>query len=223
MNNIIFYPKLVRKEPQHYHNKNGVFYANYLENYNNVAEDCLHRCVYCDATEMECGGDNFSLDHFRPKQVFVNLFNGILITHPHNLYLSCQKCNVLKSNDWKGSIDEIDGPSYINKQGYIDRFKDNTSDFMKVTESGEIISVNDEGPADYMIKKMLLNRSNRIYLRKKRIIDSKINELNKIITDKMENLILYFNTEEVDNRKIKNDISLLIQIKKDFDTLLEQR
>ncbi|KLG00061.1 hypothetical protein ABF55_09295 [Enterobacter asburiae] len=94
---------------------------------------------------------------------------------------------------------------------------------MKVIESGEIISVNDEGPADYMIKKMLLNRSNRIYLRKKRIIDSKINELNKIITDKMENLILYFNTEQVDNSKIKKDITLLIEIKKDFDMLLEQR
>lgn len=220
--NKIFYPQLKRKKLEDYYNKNGVFYANYLENYSKIAEDCLHRCVYCDATEHECGGDNFSLDHFRPKQVFVNLFNGILITHPHNLYLSCQKCNVLKSNDWKGPTLTIDGPSYVNNQGYIDRFKDSASDFMKVLQNGEIVSINKNGPADYMIKKMLLNRSNRVYLRRKRIIDIKIIELNKIITEKMEDLILYFNVAEVDCDKLKEEIQSLIEIKRDFDSLIMQ-
>lgn len=222
MNEIIFYPPLTRKNIEHYYHRGGGFYSNYLENYSKIAEDCLHRCVYCDATEKECGGDNFSLDHFRPKQVFINLFNGILITHPHNLYLSCQKCNVLKSNDWKGSTVIIDGPSYINKEGYIDRFKDNIADFMDVRQSGEIISVNNDGPADYMIKKMLLNRTNRVYLRRKRIIDLKIKELNNIITGRMEDLILHFNTESVDCKKLKKEIESLIQIKKEFDSLITE-
>ncbi|MGR4050481.1 hypothetical protein [Kosakonia cowanii] len=222
MDKLIFYPQLKRKNLEYYHNRNGVFYSNYLENYPKIADDCLHRCVYCDATEKECGGDNFSLDHFRPKQVFINLFNGILITHPHNLYLSCQKCNVLKSNDWKGSTDILDGPSFINKQGYIDRFKDNFSDFMDVLPSGEIISINNDGPADYMIKKMLLNRSNRVFLRRKRIVDVKIQELNNIITGKMEDLILYFNTADVDCIKLKNEIEKLIRIKRDFDSLITE-
>lgn len=220
MNEIIFYPPLIRKNIEHYYNRNGVFYSNYLENYSKIADDCLHRCVYCDATEKECGGDNFSLDHFRPKQVFINLFNGILITHPHNLYLSCQKCNVLKSNDWKGSTVILDGPSYVNKEGYLDRFKDNVSDFMSVLRNGEIISINKDGPADYMIRKMLLNRTNRVYLRRKRDIDIKIQKLNNSITEKMEDLILYFNTESVDCKKLKKEISLLIKIKKEFDSLI---
>lgn len=222
MNNDIFYPQLTRKEEQYYYNRNGTFYANYLENYEKIAEDCHHRCVYCDATEKECGGDPFSLDHFRPKQIFVHLFNGILITHPHNLYLSCQKCNVLKSNDWKGPTDLIDGPSYINNQGYIDRFKDSTNDFIKVTDTGEVISVNKNGPGDYMIKKILLNRTNRIYLRKKRIIDKQIQELNKTITNRIEDLILYFNMEDIDHKKLKDDITLLINIKRDFDKLIAE-
>jgi len=222
MNDTIFYPPLIRKNIEHYYNRNGVFYSNYLENYSKIAEDCLHRCVYCDATEKECGGDNFSLDHFRPKQVFINLFNGILITHPHNLYLSCQKCNVLKSNDWKGPTVILDGPSYINKEGYIDRFKDNISDFINVLQNGEIISINNDGPADYMIKKMLLNRTNRVYLRRKRIIDIKIQELNNIITGRMEDLILYFNTEDIDCNKLKKQIEILIKIKKEFDSLITE-
>ncbi|HBY1567101.1 TPA: hypothetical protein MIQ49_09640 [Klebsiella pneumoniae] len=73
-----------------------------------------------------------------------------------------------------------------------------------------------------MIKKMLLNRTNRIYLRKKRIIDKQIQELNKTITNRIEDLILYFNMEDIDHKKLKDDITLLINIKRDFDKLIAE-
>lgn len=173
MNNYDFFPKLSRHELDEYHNKNGVFYADYSKNYKLVSIDCLHRCVYCDVTEKECGGEPFSLDHFRPSKVFANKFNGELLVHPYNLYLSCQKCNVLKSSDWQGDVNSKNGSSFIANRGYLDRFSSNFDSYMSVNDVGEIISLLKTGPVNYMIKRLELNRPNRKYIRYKRIINKK--------------------------------------------------
>ena len=83
MNDFIFYPKLKRRKVEEYYNRLDQFYSDYKKNYEKIAEDCLYRCVYCDVKEIECGGDRFSLDHFRPKQVFADKFNGVLIQGFH--------------------------------------------------------------------------------------------------------------------------------------------
>lgn len=181
MKNNLFFPYLTRQELSQYHNRNGTFYADYTSNYERIAQDCLKRCVYCDATERECGGDNFSLDHFRPRKVFAEKFNGVLVTHPYNLYLACQKCNILKSSEWYGCIDTSDGFSYLNNRGFIDRFKHKSEDYFLVNNNGEIVCSNPLGPTNYMIKKLYLNRPNRIFLRKKRIIKSRINKIKETI------------------------------------------
>jgi hypothetical protein len=172
----MYFPQLIRKPLNKYYNRNDKFYADYKSNYEWIHADCLGRCVYCDATEKECGGDKFSLDHFRPRDIFEALFNGVLMTHPYNLYLSCQKCNVLKSSDWKGCLQQMNGPTYASKEGYIDRFDHNSDEYLKVNDKGEIESIKADGPVDYMIKKMMLNRPNRTYLRKKRSISSRVSE-----------------------------------------------
>ncbi|WP_224394467.1 hypothetical protein, partial [Klebsiella michiganensis] len=107
MINSFYYPSLVRQDIAIYYKVEGEFYATYNceKNYINISKDCQFRCVYCDAHVDECGGEHFSLDHFRPMDVFLDKFNGVLKVHPFNLHLSCQKCNVLKTNDWRGCQD----------------------------------------------------------------------------------------------------------------------
>ncbi|MBG9997282.1 hypothetical protein I6F50_19820 [Pseudoalteromonas sp. NZS127_1] len=175
--NTLFFPKLSRHPKYMYHSNNGDFYAasNYQSNYDIIAENCKHRCVYCDATEKECGGERFSLDHFRPKDIFVNKFNGILLRHPYNLHLSCQKCNVLKSKDWQGCQITIDGYSYALGKGYVDRFQKDILKYMYVQENGRIAITESnigyaQNPAKYMIERLHLNRPNRVYLRQQRVI-----------------------------------------------------
>lgn len=174
MQNSLHYPVIKRQKESAYHSNRGEFYAdsNYQDNYEMVAKDCQYRCVYCDATEKECGGERFSLDHFRPRAVFKAKFNGILIRHPYNLHLSCQKCNVLKSDDWQGCTLKIDGATHVNGKGYVDRFKEDIFQYIEVDKRGRLmpkqISSVCEGPGRYMINRLHLNRPNRVYLRQVR-------------------------------------------------------
>lgn len=180
MPNKIYYPDLFRKKESDYYCQTGGFYAasNYQNNYPKIAEDCKHRCVYCDATIRECGGEPFSLDHFRPQNIFANKFNGILINSPFNLHLSCQKCNVLKSNDWKGCTKTINGPTFINGKGYIDRFNNNILEFITLNNDGRLFPTTyKQGPGKYMINRLHLNRPNRVYLRKKRAVNKLIKDI----------------------------------------------
>lgn len=185
----LHYPTLSRQPENSYRLRTGEFYAasNYQSNYDKVAEDCKHRCVYCDATEKECGGERFSLDHFRPRSLFANKFNGILVYHPFNLHLACQKCNVLKSKDWQGCLVELDGPTYTNGKGYIDRFKSDLSNFLEVDNDGrvraKVPTTNDSGPGEYMIRRLHLNRPSRTYIRKKRCINMLVKAIEKLLFD----------------------------------------
>lgn len=177
-----------------YYSRNGDFYAatNYQNNYAKVAEDCKHRCVYCDATEKECGGEKFSLDHFRPKDVFIGKFNGILVRHPYNLHLSCQKCNVLKSKDWQGCETSINGYTHAFGNGYIDRFREDIFKYIYVQDNGRVTITKSvvgytHNPASYMIERLHLNRPNRVYLRQKRIV--------KKLSKKVDNLLAELTAE----------------------------
>lgn len=216
----MFFPNLKRQEIKKYYSQRNDFYANYQHNYTQVAKDCLHRCVYCDATEAECGGDKFSLDHFRPKQVFIDKFNGILIKHPHNLYLSCQKCNVLKSNDWKGCTDYIDGPTYSLNQGYIDRFKDDFHNFMTIDEGGIIIPKVTSGPAEYMIKRLLLNRPNRVYLRKRRLVNLQGSLLKHELNNNMDKVMADYHSGKRTPEESLDRIGKLQSLRRRFDSII---
>ncbi len=162
----MYFPDLTRRDEVDYHNNREVFYADYKKNHKKVAEDCKHRCVYCDITSEEYGGDDMQLDHFRPQEHFDNLK-----AHPHNLYLSCPKCNVLKTSDWPCQKNKDDAPSFVGGIGYLDRFERKAKEFLEVDVNGNII--HRAGPVNYMIKKMLLNRPSRVNVRRKRAIEDK--------------------------------------------------
>jgi hypothetical protein len=206
----MFFPELIRRNENDYHNNRKQFYADYGENYSKVAEDCKHRCVYCDIKVEEFGGDEMQLDHFRPQKYFAHLE-----THPHNLHLSCPKCNVLKTSDWPCCKMNDDAPSFIGKIGYLDRFTHKAEDFLRVEEDGVIIPI--AGPINYMIEKMKLNRPSRVNIRHKRKIGSKKTKLlegidnliNKVLQDFSQGKI----TGEIMAHKMKDIQSLIVMCK----------
>ena len=218
MINNFYYPVLVRQDIAAYYKEEGEFYATYNcdKNYENISKDCQFRCVYCDARIDECGGERFSLDHFRPMDVFSNKFGGVLKIHPFNLHLSCQKCNVLKTNDWKGCINTIDGVTFKTGLGYVDRFKENISKYISVNDDGVVISIDSNGPGDYMVRKLLLNRTNRVYIRKRRIVKEKAARVFKLLLDKQ---VAIMNLENIGTNEHKEEVRKLINLFERFKCL----
>ncbi len=69
----LFFPLLKRRK-QYKTKRDGNYYANYNEYRQEIREDCLGRCVYCDRHENEIGGsESMKLDHFRPEKHFTHL------------------------------------------------------------------------------------------------------------------------------------------------------
>ncbi|SCX69544.1 HNH endonuclease [Pseudomonas sp. NFACC32-1] len=201
----MFYPRLSRRKIEYYYSNRNKFYADYRSNYEKISEDCQQRCVYCDISVTEHGGDEMHLDHFRPQEHFEKLS-----THPYNLHLSCPKCNGLKTSDWPCSKE--DGAlTFIGKIGYIDRFERHIDEFLKVEDTGHITAL--AGPVEYMIKKMHLNRSSRVNIRRKRLIEHrKTRTLEGILR-----LTQSLTTAEVEGRLTKEQS---LERRKQIDALL---
>lgn len=144
----LFFPKL-RRRKQYCTNSNGEYYANYKRYKQEIRQDCLGRCVYCDLHENELGGQTgMHIDHFRPTDKFCELVNN-----PHNLVWSCATCNNKKSNHWPalGAIN-----TFVGNKGFIDPFKENRLDYFKVQSNGAIIPL--KPPAKYIIELLRPNR-----------------------------------------------------------------
>lgn len=208
MTTDIYFPKLKRRKIEDYYHSRNSFYASYRDNYVKIEEDCLGRCVYCDVTKLENGGDTFSIDHFRPKNVFERNFKIIAI-HPYNLYLSCQKCNVLKSDDWYSSTDSIDGDTYLGKFGFIDRFHDDVNQFMAI-DKGVILPLKD--PAKFMIKKMRLNRPNRVYLRSRRELLVKKQTVDLLLNREMSKSLMEYSNGIITEKELAMKFSTFTYI-----------
>ena len=148
----VHFPNLVRR--QTYSN-----YTHYNEFKQEIREDCLFRCVYCDAHEMEIGGEkSLTLDHFRPKCEFKKLEHD-----PRNLVLACSPCNHLKGNDWpaRGFQGTVNG-----RVGYVDPFEVDRKEYFEVQQDGSLNPLKD--PAKYMISSLELNRPFLRFVRQKR-------------------------------------------------------
>ena len=149
LTDCLFFPRL-RRRKQYRTNTDGEYYANYQEYKQEIRQDCLGRCVYCDCHENELSGQTgMHIDHFRPKAKFPKLDNN-----PHNLVWSCAPCNRHKSDHWPalGTND-----TFVGNVGFIDPFEENRSDYFKVQCDGSIIPL--KPPAEYMEKLLVLNRS----------------------------------------------------------------
>ena len=145
----LFFPK-IRRRKQYRTNRDGEYYASYREYRQEIREDCLGYCVYCDCHENEMRGHTvMEIDHFRPRGKFPELANN-----PYNLVWSCASCNSNKSNHWPalGTND-----TFVGNEGFIDPFEKNRSGYFKVRSDGFIIPLNP--PAKYMEKRLLFNES----------------------------------------------------------------
>ena len=144
----LFLPKL-RRRKQYPTKSNGEYYASHGDYRQEIRQDCLGRCVYCDLHENEMSGQTvMEIDHFRPKDKFPKLANN-----PHNLVWSCPTCNNRKSNDWP-ALNPKD--TFVGNEGFIDPFKENRLDYFKVQSDGAIIPL--KPPAEYIVELLRLNR-----------------------------------------------------------------
>ena len=143
----LFFSKLRRRE-QYRTKRDGKYYANYQEYRQEIRQDCLGHCVYCDCHENELSGQiGMRIDHFRPKEKF-----PMLVNDPYNLVWSCDFCNSNKSNHWPalGTND-----AFVGNEGFIDPFEENRLDYFKVQSDGSIIPL--KPPAGYIVEQLLLN------------------------------------------------------------------
>jgi hypothetical protein len=155
-----FFPAIVRRaeytgEPKVY---------TYRRYKSEIAEDCAHRCVYCDCHCNSLGGHVLmELDHFRPKadHQFPELKN-----EPTNLVLACRSCNGKKRDDWPAG--KATTETHLNGLGYIDPFQTSRPLFFEVEVSGKLLPI--EAPAAYMIEQLALNRPFAAAIRARRLL-----------------------------------------------------
>jgi hypothetical protein len=115
------------------------------------------------------GREAMQLDHFRPytRVGFEHLEND-----PSNFHHACSRCNLLKSDWWESTAP--DSP-HDGQVGFIDPFADLRGDYFEVANDGELIPK--QGPAEYLIGLLALNRPHLKRLRERRILQSKLEDL----------------------------------------------
>jgi hypothetical protein len=155
----------------------GTKYASYSAYYDEIAQDCAHRCVYCDVLIAEVGGESMHLDHFRPQKYFPELGND-----PCNLVLACPRCNQLKSDWWP----EKEGTANGGLNGFVDPFKEPMLKYVDVDNAGNLRPLSH--PSRYMIDLMALNRPTRRNIRRARAIKAKAYALFDHINGEIEAL-----------------------------------
>ena len=182
----IFFIELQRRL-QYSEKRNGEYYADYSHYRQEIREDCKGYCVYCDCHENEVGGaEHMNLDHFWPQDLF-----PCLDSDPNNLVWACGGCNRLKSNHWPAYEN---GTTYIDKEGFVDRFEEDIWNYINIDESGHLHPISD--PATYFIGLLELNRPLRKKIREDRLIkaqlilefDEKILEMQTWLNDCEDNL-----------------------------------
>lgn len=157
----LFFPVLTRRDA--YSAKaDGKFYA-YSHYRTEIAEDCQHRCVYCDSKAEEVGGaEAMQLDHFHPESFpeFEHLIND-----PRNIHYACGRCNLWKSDWWPAR--GTDG-THNGSEGFVDPFADDRRAYFEVIPGGGIRPL--RPPATYMIRLLHLDREFMRKLRELRIL-----------------------------------------------------
>ena len=159
--NALFFPVLVRRDAYSAKTDGGYYvYSHYRIE---IAEDCQHRCVYCDSDADEVGGaEAMQLDHFRPESFpeFAHLIND-----PRNIHYSCGRCNLWKSDCWpaRGS----DG-THNGSEGFVDPFVEDRRAYFEVLPDGRIQPK--QSPAAYVIRLLRLDREFMRKLRELRIL-----------------------------------------------------
>ena len=167
----LFFPKLRRRES--YSVKSNSSYYDYGHYREEIRQDSVGRCVYCDTHENEIGGQEaMELDHFRPKKYPEH---SHLVDDPNNLVWSCRGCNRLKGVHWPAlGTDSV----VLNDEGFLDPFSDDRRDYFLVRQDGELVPL--KAPAQYMVVLLALNRPSRQRLRESCSCPRAIQEIHRL-------------------------------------------
>lgn len=158
-----FFPKLIRRVQY----KGAPKVYGYKRYRNEICEDCLYRCAYCDSHEGDIGGaPNMELDHFRPKSRFKALEDD-----PTNLIYACRSCNRLKWHDWPPG--DAEG-WLLGEEGYLPPFECDRLEYFRLDADGTIIPL--KAPGAYVARRLGLNRPllKRLRLRKRLVSEAKV-------------------------------------------------
>jgi hypothetical protein len=83
---------------------NPPLYSDYKKYRQLLRVDFRYRCAYCERTESYLRSEEvFEIDHFKPKR-----FRELLANY-QNLYYSCHKCNLYKSDTWPSDTELSEG------------------------------------------------------------------------------------------------------------------
>lgn len=199
----MFYPDLNRRKIYSTReNGSNYSYSHYL---NEITEDCQSRCVYCDITIDEHGGEGMQLDHFKPKKHFSSLSNT-----PENLVLACPKCNRLKSDHWPIDIN-------CGLFGFLDPFTPNRCEWYEIDSYGRIHHTNLATAIKIAI--LNLNRPARIQIRRKRIIEKRINNLDALFDHKINEFYKLISTNKISDTEQSSLMKEIMDIKSKISQL----
>lgn len=202
---MIFFGPLKRR-PTYVGTKGVSGYGRYRDE---IAEDCKHRCVYCDHSEKDLGGPPMmELDHLRPQSSFKDLEKS-----PTNLLYACRSCNGKKGNDWPAGKSER---TYENGIGYVDPFKESRAEFFAVSACGRVQPRED--PAKYVIERLGLNRSLLQLLRQRRFLAGR---LRQIIVDVEPRVNTALENPDADSNRALRDSQIVMRLTKKVLTLCE--
>jgi hypothetical protein len=173
-----------------------------------VAEDCQKRCVYCDAREVDIGGDPMmELDHFRPEALF-----DALREEPTNLVYACRSCNGKKRHDWPAGSSEA---THVNGEGYIDPFAGDRRTYFRLSDNGDLEVL--LPPAGYMIRRMALNRPLLRCLRRRAIL---LGELRRRISAIVPRLKEEIEKASPEVAALLRELLAILQLQQTIDSLL---
>ncbi len=190
--------------------KNGKYYAGYHHYFDEIAEDCQKRCIYCDITLEEDGFEGMQLDHFRPRKHYSTLVNV-----PSNLVLSRSHCNRLKSDHWPAQASEH---CHNGRIGFVDPFEEERCTVFCVDDSGQVIAL--KGPAEYIIKLLILNRPSRLLVRRRRIELAFKQKLSERISRLLENLWSQIESNSISREDIIDRLRTLKELQRNLSQIL---
>ena len=95
----------------------------------------------------------------------------------------------------------------------------NATDYINVDIDGKIISVNPTGPAEYMIGRLLLNRTNRVYTRKLREVTIKAQLIKELLSSRQSKAMNDWNSGILNGEQAKEELNLLTNLLKRYSSL----
>lgn len=115
-------------------------YKDYHQYLRYLAKDFGNRCAYCNTID-NIMSQNFVVDHFIPRKYFINTDREELEIDYNNLMYSCPKCNIAKSSQYDGDIND----GTYNNNYFYNPIDTNYDEIFFRNEFGTILSDDTKG------------------------------------------------------------------------------